>query len=110
MTLLQQMDAERYRRREVLRGDVRQRLHAALTELAPVQTVIVFGSLAKPGRFSETSDVDVALWTEPAGMTTDLLTSLLAERVGRPVDVVLLSECRFRDRILREGETWTRLD
>ncbi len=67
MTLLQQMDAERYRRREDLRDDVRQRLHAALTELGPVQKVTVFGSLAKPGRFSETSDVGVALWTEPAG-------------------------------------------
>ena len=110
MTPLQQMDAERYRRREVLREEVRQRLHTALTELVPVQTAIVFGSLLKPGRFSETSDVDVALETEPAGMTTYLLTSLLSERLGRPVDVVLLSECRFRDRILREGETWTLSD
>lgn len=110
MTLLQQMDAERYNRRETLRRDVRQCLLRALTELRAVQTAIVFGSLVKPGRFSEKSDVDVALEAEPAGMTTNLLTSLLAERLGRPVDVVMLSECRFRDRILREGETWTLSD
>lgn len=110
MTRLQQMDAERYRRREELRESVRQGLHSALTELLPVKTAIVFGSLVKPGRFSETSDVDVALATDPAGMSTYLLTSLLSERLGRPVDVVLLSECRFRDRILSEGETWTLSD
>jgi len=109
MTLLQQMTAERYNGREILRRDVRRRLRRALTELRPVPTAIVFGSLVKPGRFSEISDVDIALEAEPAGMTTNLLTSLLAERVGRPVDVVMLSECRFRDRILREGETWTLL-
>jgi len=31
---------------------------------------------------------------------------LLAEEMGRPVDIILLSECRFRDRIAREGEIW----
>ncbi|SRR6266705_516307 len=109
MTRLQEISAERYRRRESLREDVRQRLRLALRELAPAKHAIVFGSLISPGRFSDTSDVDVALETEPRGMTIYQLTSLLGERVGRPVDVVVLSECRFRDRILREGETWTLL-
>ena len=107
MTRLQEIDAEKYRRREALREDVRQRLSAALSELAPAERAIVFGSLVKPGRFSDSSDVDVALESEPRGMSIYQLTSLLAERVGHPVDVVVLSECRFRDRILREGETWT---
>ena len=35
------------------------------------------------------------------------LTSLLAERMGRRVDVVLLPESRLRDKIVREGEAWT---
>jgi len=110
MTLLQQLNSERYQRREALRADVRLRLQKALIELLPGHKAIVFGSLVKPGRFSDTSDVDIALDAEPAGVTTYQLTSLLAERLGRPVDVVLLPECRFRARILREGETWTHLD
>jgi predicted nucleotidyltransferase len=110
VTLLQEIESEKYRRREALREEVRRRLRTALSEFVPAQRAIVFGSLVKAGRFSETSDVDVALETEPAGMTTYQLTSLLGERLGRRVDVVLLSECRFRDRVLREGETWTLSD
>ena len=69
--------------------------------------VIVFGSLVRPGRFNEQSDVDLALESEPVGMSVYQLCSLLAERLGRRVDVLLLSESRFRDKILKEGETWT---
>jgi len=101
------MDLERRERRERLRLETKQQLRTALADLLPDQQVIVFGSLVKPGKFSETSDVDVALTTEPPGMSMYQLISLLAERLGRSVDVLLLSECRFRDKILREGETWT---
>ena len=67
----------------------------------------MFGSLIKPGRFSEESDADIALEKEPAAISLYQLTSRLAEFLGRSVDVVLLPECRFRERILREGEVWT---
>jgi predicted nucleotidyltransferase len=106
MTLLQQMDLDRHQRRETLRNDTRRCLRDALEQLVPGQRAIVFGSLVKPGRFKETSDVDVAIDHEPANASIYQLTSLLAENLGRPADVVLLSECRFRDRIMREGETW----
>jgi predicted nucleotidyltransferase len=107
MTLLQQIDSERSLRREALRDKTRRRLRRALKDLLPGQRVIVFGSLSKPGKFSETSDVDIAIDHEPANASIYQLTSLLAEKLGRPVDVVLLGDCRLRDRILREGETWT---
>ena len=107
MTLLQQMESERMQRRECLRAETRRELRAALSENLPAASVIVFGSLLKPGRFNEASDIDLALEAEPVGMSIYQLTSLLAERLGRPVDVVLLPECRFRGRIAREGETWT---
>lgn len=107
MTLLQQMESERRQRREFLRAETRRELQAALNDLLPGGRVIVFGSLLKPGRFSEASDVDLALEVEPAGISVCQLTGLLAERLGRRVDVVLLPECRFRNRIMREGETWT---
>lgn len=109
-TLLQSATAQRARRRERLRLSVRADLRAALHDLLPNVPVTVFGSLMKPGRFREHSDVDLALAAEPDAMSVFQLSSLLGERLGRRVDVVLLPECRFRGRILREGETWTPLD
>ena len=106
MTLLQQMEAERLKRRESLRLQTQEELRVALRELLPDEKVIVFGSLVKPGRFSEASDVDVALAAEPTGLSLYQLTGLLAELLGRRVDVVLLPECRFADKIIREGELW----
>jgi len=105
-TLLQQLNRQRAEHREALRLEVRQRLRSVLQQLAPSDHVVVFGSLGKPYRFTDTSDIDIALNTEPSGMTVYQLTGLLAEQMGRPVDVVLLSECRFRDRIAKEGELW----
>jgi predicted nucleotidyltransferase len=107
MTLLKRMEFERNARREELRAETRQSLRKALAELLPASKVIVFGSLVKPGRFSETSDVDLALEVEPKETSIYQLIAQLSERLERPVDVVLLGETRFRDRILREGEEWT---
>jgi predicted nucleotidyltransferase len=105
-TLLQEMERERLRQRERLRTEARRQLREVLRELVPGRRVVVFGSLAKPGRFTEASDIDLALDSEPEGMSPYQLTSLLAERMGRRVDVVLLPETRLRDKILREGEIW----
>lgn len=101
------MEREKKRHREEMRLAVRAELRTALREILPAQGVVVFGSLVKPGRFSEFSDVDLAIESEPPGITVYRLTSLFGERLGRRVDVVPLSECRFRDRVLREGEIWT---
>lgn len=106
-TLLQKMDEECAARAERLRLAVREELRAALREILPGTPVTVFGSLTHPGRFTEVSDVDLALAAEPTGLSLYQLIALLSERLGRRVDVMLLSECRFRDKILREGEIWT---
>jgi predicted nucleotidyltransferase len=107
MTLLQTRDLTRRRRRLKALADARRDLRSALAHLIPGSRVILFGSLTKPGVFNDRSDVDLALETEPAGMSLYQLIGQLAEAMGRPVDVVLLSECRFRQKILREGEVWT---
>lgn len=107
LELLQERDRARPAIREALRARVRAELRSHLSELLPGTTVIVFGSLAQAGRFHEQSDIDIALAVEPPGLTRYGLTSELMERTGRLVDVVLLGECRFAEKIRREGEAWT---
>jgi predicted nucleotidyltransferase len=107
MTLLQQMERQRLETREGSRHEARRLLREVLRETLPDQRVFVFGSLLRPGKFAEESDIDLALESEPPHMTIYQLIGLLSERMGRPVDVLLLTECRFKERILREGELWT---
>jgi len=90
-----------------VRAQVRRDLRTALDALIPGERVWIFGSLTQPGRFTDASDVDVALEAEPAVISAGRLSSELSERLARPVDVVLLDTCRFRDKIRREGELWT---
>ena len=98
------------REAEALRIETRDRLRAALRALLPGTPVLLFGSLTRPGGFRRTSDVDVALWAEPVGISRFGLAARLEEAVGRPVDLVLLGETRFREKLLREGEVWTASD
>ena len=105
-TLLERIDLERRTDRERLRLETRDALRAALRDLLPGIPVIVLGSLTQPGRFTEASDVDLALESEPPDCSIYQLSSLLGERLGRSVDVMLLPECRFRDKILVQGERW----
>ncbi len=106
MTLLQARDHARRERRMQVWAETRAGLKAALGDLIPGERVIVFGSLLKPGVFNDRSDVDLALECEPALLSSAQLSMDLSERLSRDVDVVLLSQCRFRDKILREGEVW----
>ncbi len=92
---------------ERLRRDVRASLKAALSDLLPGQTVLVYDSVTRPGGYRPDSDVDVALLGEPAGMSVYRLQAELEERVGCRVDVVMLAETRLRGRIEQEGERWT---
>jgi predicted nucleotidyltransferase len=106
MTLLQRIESERREARERLRQETRNELLRLLGELQPAGRVIIFGSVTQAGRFGDTSDVDLALEAEPRGMSVYQFTSLLGERLGRRVDVVVLSESRLAEKIRREGEVW----
>lgn len=107
MTLLQERDQDRQKRRLRLRDETRKRLREALHALLPGQEVVLFGSVVQPGRFNDRPDIDIALDREPDGCSIFGLISELEERMERPVDIVLLEQSRFRDKILREGERWT---
>ena len=105
-TPLAERDAARRRRRLAVYEETRSRLKGVLAELIPGHRVIVFGSLTQPGTFNDRSDIDLAFETEPPQMSQYRLISLLMERMGRPVDVILLEKSRLRAKILREGEIW----
>jgi predicted nucleotidyltransferase len=106
-TLLQKITADRAARREKLRLALRARLRNALREVLPGTPVTVFGSLTRQGDFTESSDIDLALETEPESSSLYQVIAQLSERLDRRVDVVLLPECRFSEKLRREGETWT---
>lgn len=110
MTLLEQMERQRFENRERGRREARRLLREVLDRTSPGQCVFVYGSLTRPGKFTGESDIDLALESEPCEMTIYQLISLLSEGMGRRVDVLLLDECRFKDKILREGELWTPQD
>jgi predicted nucleotidyltransferase len=105
-TLLFRRDEARRAGRLMVQSQVRRDLRTALEALVPGERVWIFGSLTQGGRFNDASDVDVALEAEPGGMSAGRLSSELSERLARPVDVVLIETCRFRDKIRREGELW----
>jgi len=109
VTLLQRRDKALAEARNRLWLETRQRLRDSLGDLLPGSRVVVFGSLTKCALFHEDSDVDLALFAEPANRSIFGLMGELEERLHRPVDVVLLDQCRFRDKILKEGELWTNL-
>lgn len=70
----------------------------------PGVAVWIYGSLVKPGRFHDWSDVEVALESLPAGMTLEYLQSLLSADVGCEVDVCLIDRTRRKPVIEGSGE------
>jgi predicted nucleotidyltransferase len=105
--LVEARDLARLQRRLQIYDETRTRLRQALSELLPGQRVVLFGSLTRRGAFNDRSDVDIALYEEPRRMNSWQLTGELMDHLERPVDIVLLPMCRFREKILREGELWT---
>ncbi|MDE0072195.1 MAG: nucleotidyltransferase domain-containing protein [Caldilineaceae bacterium] len=100
------------RRSEHLEGE-RQRLLAQTCALLEslcsrfgIRSAYVFGTLARPRRFHERSDVDIAVETSRPKLLTEAIGrfSLLLDR---DVDLVDLATVPFADRIRREGIQWT---
>lgn len=107
-TLLAKMTEERLREREVARLAAYRRLREALGKLLPPGSEVwVFGSLLKPGRFREYSDIDIAVAGLPAGRSEAWLQGELELRLERGVDVLSLNETGLRSKIQRVGERWT---
>lgn len=73
-----------------------------------IKRAYIFGSLTRPGDFTEASDVDIAISGKlPEEFCT--LISLLATTVEREVDLIHLEKCHFSDRIRDRGILWTKM-
>jgi uncharacterized protein len=72
-----------------------------------IDRAYLFGSITRPHRFAEASDVDIAVeQIDPDRFFTAMGT--LMETLERDVDLVELSKCHFADRIRQRGLLWTR--
>lgn len=93
---------------EAIRLSVLGKLKDALTDLGrnyQWDAVYVFGSVIKPGKFQQRSDVDVAV----KGLDKLRLYSLIADIsaiLERDVDVIVLEECHFSESIIKKGAKW----
>ena len=101
-------EARRARREEERQATLSQLLRL-LDEHGPeldISQAYAFGSVTRPGRFRDDSDVDVAV----EGLDADTFfraMSLLSTAMGRAVDLVELRKCHFADRIRERGIRWT---
>lgn len=68
--------------------------------------VWIFGSVLAPDRFTARSDIDLALAADP-DLQQFRFAAALSEALDRDVDVILLDDCYFADRIVEEGLRWT---
>ena len=71
-----------------------------------IRSAYIFGSVARPRRFHEHSDVDIAIETSRPELLTEAIGGF-SSLLERDVDLVDLSAVPFADRIRREGVPWT---
>jgi predicted nucleotidyltransferase len=107
--LLDQALAQRSQRLEAERTRLLQQTLDLLPQLAQemgIRHAYIFGSVVKPHRFHDRSDVDIAVeMDEPARLPEAI--SRFSQRLQRNVDVVDLSTIHFAQRIREEGILWT---
>ena len=109
-TLLDKAVEKERTERETLRLRALEKLSDALArgskELA-FEDAYIFGSVTKPFRFSEISDIDVGF----VGLNDRdffKMMSYLSAETGFDVDIVQLEDHRLADKVKREGIRWKR--
>lgn len=110
MTVLDRVIEERRREREYLRLNTLQICKEALKSLSErieFEFAYIFGSIVKPYRFTEFSDVDIAI----QGLDSSnflYAASFLSDFIGFEVDLVEFEKLKFKNKILSEGILWKR--
>ena len=72
-----------------------------------IQTAYIFGSLTRPQRFHQNSDIDIAVEQINSDDFFSVI-SFISEATEREVDVIELNKCHFANRIRQSGILWTR--
>ena len=89
--------------------DLTIRLLTEMSDSFTFQEAIIFGSVVEPGRFRQSSDIDIGIMNIPANEYFEI-AALLSSKLGRDVDLVDLAKCHFADKIYREGYRWIKQD
>lgn len=71
-----------------------------------VERGYVFGSVIEYNRFSQYSDIDLAVETHKTGNICALMGAL-SMHINRDIDVVPLDQCHFAKKIRTVGLPWT---
>ncbi len=106
--LLDEAIEKKKKDQEALRLQLLDKLGHALDDLSreiPFEEAFLFGSITKPFRFSEQSDVDVGF----VGLQDDQFfraMSFLSAKLCVDVDIVQLETHRLGEKIKREGTRW----
>jgi predicted nucleotidyltransferase len=67
--------------------------------------IYLFGSITKPERFSQRSDIDIAVKGLNKFQHYRFISDL-SERLEREIDVVRLEDCPFAETIAKRGIKW----
>ena len=110
--LLDEVIEKNRKRQEELRLWVIEKILTAIDKLSEeiaFKEAYLFGSVIKPFRFSERSDIDIGF----IGLDNRhffKVMSYISEEAGRDVDIVQLEDHRLADKIKRGGIRWRRKD
>jgi predicted nucleotidyltransferase len=108
--LLDEAIEKKRKEQEELRLHVTEKILIALDRLSreiTFEEAYVFGSVTKPFRFSERSDIDIGF----IGLDDRHFfraMSYISEKTGCDVDIVQLEDHRLADKIKRGGIRWRR--
>lgn len=98
--------------REVKRLQLIERLSGTLKRLSKrvsFDEAYIFGSVIKPHRFAELSDIDIGF----IGLKDEAFfktISFISDEIGLEVDVIQLEGHRLAEKVKREGMRWTQKD
>jgi len=107
------LDQGLLRRRELREKRRKERLEEVfhvlkeLSDEVPFREAYIFGSLAKPFRFFDDSDIDIAF----VGLKDEdffQTMAFLSRKLASDVDVIQLEEHPLEEKIMREGIRWMR--
>jgi predicted nucleotidyltransferase len=96
--------AEWERRRQVMLVCVLSVLDEWLPRFG-VREAYVFGSLARPGRYHDGSDIDIAVVWD--GTDFFDMAGEISHQLGQDIDILPLEQLPFADKIKEEGVKWT---